>query len=170
MIHFTEHAKERMAQRNIREEIITENLEMFYRYGFWNDRGDRLTLNTKSEIIHNMIKMKQHMLLIVKQKLQALKHKSLSENKDSVESSVEATTVAIRHDRANKRALLTALYKRVNKKLKALQRLERKEVLTLVLRDDHVITVYKKVKRDKANTEAKSKRSRSLEKSFLMLV
>lgn len=63
MIHFTEHAKERMAQRNIREEIITENLEMFYRYGFWNDRGDRLTLNTKSEIIHNMIKMKQHMLL-----------------------------------------------------------------------------------------------------------
>ena len=30
MIHFTEHAKERMAQRNIREEIITENLEMFY--------------------------------------------------------------------------------------------------------------------------------------------
>lgn len=55
MIHFTEHAKERMAQRNIREEIITENLEMFYRYGFWNDRGDRLTLNTKSEIIHNML-------------------------------------------------------------------------------------------------------------------
>ena len=43
MIHFTEHAKERMAQRNIREEIITENLEVFYRYGFWNDRGDRLT-------------------------------------------------------------------------------------------------------------------------------
>lgn len=81
MIHFTEHAKERMAQRNIREEIITENLEMFYRYGFWNDRGDRLTLNTKSEIIHNMIKMKQHMLLIVKQKLQALKHKSLSETR-----------------------------------------------------------------------------------------
>ena len=106
MIHFTEHAKERMAQRNIREEIITENLEMFYRYGFWNDRGDRLTLNTKSEIIHNMIKMKQHMLLIVKQKLQTLKHKSLSENKDSVESSIKATTVAIRHERDNKRALL----------------------------------------------------------------
>ena len=166
MIHFTEHAKERMAQRNIREEIITENLEMFYRYGFWNDRGDRLTLNTKSEIIHNMIKMKQHMLLIVKQKLQALKHKSLSENKDTVESSIEAT----HHDRTNKKALLTALYKRVNKKLKSLQRLERKEVLTLVLRDDHVITVYKKVKRDKANTEAKSKRARSLEKSFQMLM
>ena len=120
MIHFTEHAKESMALRNIREEIITENLEMFYRYGFWIDRGDRLTLNTKSEIIHNMIKMKQHMLLIVNQKLQAQKHKSLSENKDSVESSVESTTVAIRHDRANKRALLPALYKRVNKKLKAL--------------------------------------------------
>lgn len=110
------------------------------------------------------------MLLIVKQKLQALKHKSLSENKDSVESSIKATTMAIRHDRDNKRALLTALYKRVNKKLKALQRLERKEVLTLVLRDDHVITVYKKVKRDKANTEAKSKRARSLEKSFQMLM
>lgn len=77
--------------------------------------------------------------MIVKQKLQALKHKSLSENKDSVESSIKATTVAIRHERDNKRALLTALYKRVNKKLKALQRLERKEVLTLVLRDDHVI-------------------------------
>lgn len=170
MIHFTEHAKERMAQRNIREEIITENLEMFYRYGFWNDRGDRLTLNTKSEIIHNMIKMKQHMLLIVNQKLQALKHKSLSENKDSVDCSVVATTVATPQANSNKKALLTALYKRVNKKLKALQRLERKEVLTLVLRDDHVITVYKKVKRDKANTEAKSKRARSLEKSFQMLM
>ena len=94
----------------------------------------------------------------------------LGARSDSVESSIKATTVAIRHERDNKRALLTALYKRVNKKLKALQRLERKEVLTLVLRDDHVITVYKKVKRDKANTEAKSKRARSLEKSFQMLM
>ena len=87
-----------------------------------------------------------------------------------MDCSVVATTVATPQANSNKKALLTALYKRVNKKLKALQRLERKEVLTLVLRDDHVITVYKKVKRDKANTEAKSKRARSLEKSFQMLM
>ena len=87
-----------------------------------------------------------------------------------MESSIKVTTEATHHARTNKKAMLTALYKRVNKKLKSLQRLERKEVLTLVLRDDHVITVYKKVKRDKANTEAKSKRARSPEKTFQMLM
>lgn len=170
MIHFTEHAKERMAQRNIREEIITENLEMFYRYGFWNDRGDRLTLNTKSELIHNMIKMKQRMLSIVKQKIQSLKHRhnDVSTKTDGSSSCVAAE--AEHNALADKKVLLTALYKRVNKKLKALQRLERKEVITLVLRDDHVITVYKKVKRDKANTEAKSKRDHRYENPYELLM
>lgn len=170
MIHFTEHAKERMAKRNIREEIITENLEMFYRYGFWNDRGDRLTLNTKSEIIHNMIKMKQRMLSIVKQKLLSLKHRHHHENTMTNGGGTCVVAEAEHYAYKDKKVLLTALYKRVNKKLKALQRLERKEVITLVLRDDHVITVYKKVKRDKANTEAKSKRDHRDEFPYELLL
>lgn len=52
MMTFTEHAKERMLKRNIREELISDNLEMFYRYGYWNERGDRLTLDTQSQNRH----------------------------------------------------------------------------------------------------------------------
>lgn len=66
MMTFTEHAKERMLKRNIREELISDSLEMFYRYGYWNERGDRLTLDTQSQNILDAIKQKKAVISLIR--------------------------------------------------------------------------------------------------------
>lgn len=133
MMTFTEHAKERMLKRNIREELISDSLEMFYRYGYWNERGDRLTLDTQSQSILDAIKQKKAVLSVIRSRL-CLEKRLLSDKSLS------------------KIAKLKHLYKSVSKKLKTLQQLERKKVLTLIIKEDSILTVYKKEKRDRHNT------------------
>lgn len=133
MMTFTEHAKERMLKRNIREELISDSLEMFYRYGYWNERGDRLTLDTQSQNILDAIKQKKAVLSVIRSRL-CLEKRLLSDKSLS------------------KIAKLKHLYKSVSKKLKTLQQLERKKVLTLIIKEDSILTVYKKEKRDRHNT------------------
>ena len=61
-----------------------------------------------------------------------------------------------------KAAKLKQLYRSISKKLKTLQQLERKKVLTLIIEDYTILTVYKKEKRDKHYTERNSfKRQRA---------
>ncbi len=141
MMTFTEHAKERMLKRNIREELISDSLEMFYRYGYWNERGDRLTLDTQSQNILDAIKQKKAVLSLIRSSL-CLERRVLSDKSLS------------------KIAKLKHLYKSVSKKLKTLQQLERKKVLTLIIKDGSILTVYKKEKRDRHNTTRRVHRSK----------
>lgn len=141
MMTFTEHAKERMLKRNIREELISDSLEMFYRYGYWNERGDRLTLDTQSQNILDAIKQKKAVLSLIRSRL-CLERRVLSDKSLS------------------KIAKLKHLYKSVSKKLKTLQQLERKKVLTLIIKDGSILTVYKKEKRDRHNTTRRVHKSK----------
>jgi len=131
---YTTHALNRMEERNITINMIEDSIELFYRYGGWNDRADRLTLNTASERIHSFILRK------IKLK-NRLKH-FIRKCRISGETEISAERF-IR---------LKNIYKLCSRQIKNLKKLEHKKRVTLVICDNKILTVYRAVKRDKKNT------------------
>ncbi len=130
-LSLSRHAQARCLQRNIDGTMITKMFPLLLEFGSWNQREDRMTLQTRG---------KEFQLLIREIKRSMLKIKYQIHNLKSSNSAMELIT-------ENKKQL-----KALKRYLKNILRLEHKDNLTLVLKAGTVITAYMKTVRNKNKT------------------
>lgn len=132
MIYST-HASKRMEQRNFNESLIETSLEDFYKFGTWNAKGDRLTLDGRSNEFHERI-----------ESLENLCQKTFDQLKRACR---------IKSDKAPLFSInkIKKAYRALQKKLKYLKKIEHKGRITLVIEDNVLITVFKETRRSKKN-------------------
>ena len=132
---YTHHALLRMNERNITTTMIEDSIDLFYRYGTWNDRSDRLTLDTASENVHKFIARKTRLINYLKR-------------------CMLGSRPSFDNGRQKARFLqLKKLYKLCRRQLKNLKKLEHKKRVTLVICDEWLLTVYRTEKRNMKNTD-----------------
>ena len=111
-MNYSNHALRRMNARNITVAMVETSFDDCLKFGNWDQKGDRLTIDATSDDFHEHIQSTQKNLLNLKQQLAALKEKAKLEK------------------------LLTEPLKL---KLRALKKLEHKRRLTLVVSDEEIL-------------------------------
>lgn len=125
---FTEHAKMRMVERNFTASMIEDAMEPLIKQGKWDQRNERLTLNTNTEEFHSFIESIASTYQKLRTDYLMLKRRFKNEKTDST---------------AEKLSVFKELCKKWRKKLDNLKRLEHKCSVTLVMSGNFVITVFK---------------------------
>jgi hypothetical protein len=139
-MNFTEHAKKRMVERNYTVSMIEDAMEPLMKQGKWDQRSERLTLNTNTDEFHDYLKSVNE--ICSKAKRDYLKIKK------TLKGIKTATAIA-------KVKRFKNFYKQCKSKLANLRKLEHKSSVTLVLSGDFVLTIFRpdsRFKRDCART------------------
>ena len=121
-MNYSNHALRRMNARNITVAMVETSFDDCLKFGNWDQKGDRLTIDATSDDFHEHIQSTQKNLLNLKQQLAALKEKAKLEK--LLTEPYET---------------LKRKYKRLKLKLRALKKLEHKSRLTLVVSDEQIL-------------------------------
>ena len=108
---FTEHAKMRMVERNFTASMIEDAMEPLMKQGKWDQRNERLTLNTNTEEFHSFIES-------IASTYQKLRTDYLMLKRTVKKCRTESAQLRL--------AQLKAVYKKCRNKLANLKRLEHK--------------------------------------------
>jgi len=133
-MQYTSHAIDRMNERSITRTMLDDTMVFFFRFGSWNDRADRLTLRTDTEEMHRLIACKSKHLHHIKRYLA----------RKRTETSLSAQNC--------RTAIIKALYKRLQRQLRSLKKMEHKKEVTLVICGEKILTVYRTEKRHLRDT------------------
>lgn len=136
---YTPHALQRMNERHFSIGMIEDSITYFYKLGFWDQKGDRLTLKTNTAEFHERLTYLNNVCNRVRGFIRYLKKRIKS------------------GERLQERLFyVKSFYKEAKLKLKNLKKLEHKQIVTLVIKNDYLITVFKKkshFKRDVNNRQ-----------------
>ncbi|MDD6177999.1 MAG: hypothetical protein UHG91_01895 [Succinivibrionaceae bacterium] len=120
-MEYSNHALNRMEQRSFSKTMIDECLDLFYKYGSWNSKGDRVTLETGDNNFHEIIDSQR---------------KTLSEQKKLLANCTKEEISKIKN-----------IVKKLKKSLRIFEKLEHKKSVTLIIEDDVIVTVFRQTKR-----------------------
>lgn len=125
------HAKERCLERNISGRMITEMFPVLLEFGNWNDREDRLTLNTDCKEFQLLVRELRLRLQKAQKVISSMKNKMVD--------------LEVIEDNKNR-------FKELKKYLRKILRLEHKKNLTIVIKNNVIVTVYMKTEKNKNDT------------------
>ncbi|MBQ8707272.1 MAG: hypothetical protein IJ523_04205 [Succinivibrionaceae bacterium] len=125
MFFYTDHALQRMEERNFSQAMLDAAFEPLMKLGHWDQKNERLTLNTNTDDFHSYIRN-------ISQLCQFARRELLMSRRDA--------------DRRQSPALeeLKRRYKDLKSKLSNLKKLEHKGTVTLVIVHNCILTVFKR--------------------------
>lgn len=130
MLLITNHARQRLTMRNFSISMLEETLDIFLKNGRWDQKGDRLTLNTNTDEFHNL-------MTLCNEECQRARNEYLKFKRFSRKICSEFSLKKLEQ--------LKLVYKQCKNRVCQIKRLEHKSHITLVLSSAGLlITAFKR--------------------------
>ena len=128
MFFYTNHALQRMEERNYSQAMLEDAFEPLMKLGHWDQKNERLTLNTNTDDFHSYIRKMSQLCQFARREMLMFRRGLRRDAECDQSPALEE---------------LKRRYKDLKSKLANLKKLEHKGSVTLVIVHNCILTVFK---------------------------